>query len=236
MLPLAPGEVHVWCADPTRVSAEALAALEQVLSPEERTRFAAFRVEAARTERIVTRALLRRTLSRYAPRAPTDWRFVEGPHGRLAIADGEPGFDFNVTHTPGLAAVAIARAQVGVDAESTERQVPLEIASRYFSASEVARLARMEHARACREFLRLWTLKEAYLKARGTGLSVPLSHMSFEATEGQVTAWFDPVLAEDEARWQFVSTAPTAAHLLAVAAVQDAPIVLRLEWPELGST
>ena len=97
---------------------------------------------------------------------------MRGETGRPSLAPpfAATGLHFNLAHTHGLVVLAAGRvAGVGVDVEALGKRVRLEVAERYFSAAEVAELSALPvDARAAR-FLRLWTLKESYLKATGQG-------------------------------------------------------------------
>ncbi len=138
--------------------------------------------EAGRRQFALARSLLRQVLSAYEPDvAPALWEFQSSAEGRpfLASAFDHTGLNFNLSHTEGLVALAVCRhARVGVDVEKMGR-APLAVAERYFSAAETAQLRVLPADEQARHFVRLWTLKEAYLKATGTGLAGGLSRMSF---------------------------------------------------------
>jgi len=176
------GQVDIWATIPEAVAAPQLDALAAGLSEGERVRAVGFALEAARRRFIVTRALLRRALSRYADVAPEVWAFVLGPHGKPGLqgAQAELGLRFNVTHTPGLALCAVARSDVGIDVQDITRPPPAGVGERYLSELERRALdAAPERERADRFFER-WTLKEAYVKARGLGFALPLAQIGFE--------------------------------------------------------
>ena len=172
-------DVHVWCTFCDEIRDETL--LEEygrLLSADERERRSRFVFAHDRHRFLVTRALVRTVLSKYADVAPADWTFVVNTHGRPEIAP-RPGvgmLSFNVSHTPGLVVLGVGcdRA-LGVDTEYVRaRQAPLEIADRFFAPTEVAALRALPETNRSRRFFEYWTLKEAYLKARSTGLSSPL--------------------------------------------------------------
>jgi 4'-phosphopantetheinyl transferase len=127
--------------------------------------------------------MLREILSRYAAgTAPRDWRFVRSEAGRPSLAPPyeASGLHFNVAHSAGMVAIAIGRMpRLGIDVEHESRAISLAIARRYFSAREVAALQSLPAEQQPRRLLRLWTLKEAYLKATGTGVAGGLGHMTF---------------------------------------------------------
>jgi 4'-phosphopantetheinyl transferase len=162
--------------------------LEGLLSDEEAMRRDRMAFDSGRRQQLLARGLQRLVLSKYAPEfAPRDWQFVQGAAGRPELA---PPFDatglyFNVAHTAGMVALAVGRVPfIGIDVEPLDRRVPLHVAPRYFSESEVAALQALPPEQQPRRFLRLWTLKEAYLKAVGEGLAGGLDSMTFTFDEG----------------------------------------------------
>lgn len=213
--------VDVWLTRPDRVSDPALLqSYERLLDDEERERRARFRFERDRHTYLVSHALVRTSLSRYATVAPSGWRFATAEHGRPEL---DPRHDlplrFNLSHTDGLAACAVtAGADVGVDVEATNGRVAtLEVAGRFFSPAEAADLRGLEGDDLLRRFFTYWTLKESYIKARGLGLALPLEGFSFDVSgAGPVTISFHG-LDDDPADWQFSQQWPTERHSLAVA-------------------
>ncbi len=170
----------------------------------------------------MTRALQRSVLSCYAPEiAPAAWRFVAGERGKPELAPEFTGLGlrFNVSHSALLVAMAVTRAgRVGVDVECLNaRAAPLALATRYFNAAEARQLAGSPATEQQRHFYRLWTLKEAWLKATGTGVADGLAGISFEFdAAGGVDKVVMPV--DDLARWQFWQGQPSEQHLMAIAA------------------
>jgi 4'-phosphopantetheinyl transferase len=218
-----PTEAHVWLVhDPERVPAATLDGVGQVLEEEERAKAARYLRAVDRARSIAARALLRLTLSRYAPVAPTGWRFVENRYGRPELAEVPPGAEglrFNVSHTDGLVAVAVTRGRdIGVDVEHLDRTLSHAIPERFFSPQEVADLRRHPEADQHRVFFDYWTLKESYIKARGMGLALPLDDFTFHLDgDAPPRISFAPALRDDPARWQFAQTSPSRRHRLAVA-------------------
>jgi 4'-phosphopantetheinyl transferase len=218
-----PHEAHVWLLpDPEPASPAQLAGLAAILDEEERARAARYLRPEDRVRSIAARALLRLMLSRYAPVAPSAWQFVTNRYGRpeLVHVPAEAGdLRFNVSHTDGLVAVAVARGRdIGVDVEHIDRPLTHDIAGRFFSPAEVRDLRRASPDEQPRVFFDYWTLKESYIKARGMGLALPLAHFSFHLRPDQPPAIsFAPPLDDDPARWQFAQAWPSARHRLAVA-------------------
>lgn len=218
---LGDGDVHVWTARPDAIEdPELLAAYERLMTDAERARQRRYLLARSRHEHLVTRALLRTTLSRYAGRDPTAWRFVENRYGRPELAPGsECGLRFNVSHTDGLIACAVTRGrEVGVDVEALDRRgQTVEVAERFFAPREVAALRALPAAEQRERFFTYWTLKEAYIKARGMGLAIPLARFWFDVgAPERIGIAFDPRLEDDPAEWQFELHRPSARHRLAV--------------------
>ena len=202
------------------------------LSPDEHMRCARFRFARDQRDYAAAHALLRTSLSRYADLAPESWQFHAAPGGKpsLVLGDGMPPLSFNLSHTDGLVACAIAGgSDVGIDVEAVERDVSDGVAERFFSESECADLRHCasEPLRA-RRFIELWTLKEAYVKAIGKGLSHPLDSIVFDvADRGSIL--FLPPPDVDVATWSFSLSAPTEHHCLAVAMRHDHHVVPRIQ-------
>lgn len=132
---------------------------------------------------VTAHVFLRETLSHYAPIEPADWTFQTNDYGKPAISN--PGYEnlqFNLSHTQGLVAVAVTQGKaVGVDVEQSTRNVDLQSLSRHvFAPSEVDDVLSVDESAIQRKkFFTYWTLKEAYIKARGRGLSLPLKKFWF---------------------------------------------------------
>ena len=127
---------------------------------------------------------------------------------------------FNLTNTEGLIACLIARdRELGVDVEDTQRRgETVSIADRFFSPSEVKDLHAVPEASKRDRFFDYWTLKEAYIKARGFGLALPLGDFAFRLDPPRApTIAFEPALDDDPSTWQFLQEWPTQQHRLALA-------------------
>ena len=201
-----PDSVHLWCAYPDDLlDEESAQACANLLSEDERARWQALRFERHRREYLATHALLRNALSHYGNLAPADWRFTKNAHGKPAV---EPrcGLRFNLSNALGLVVCLISgNAEVGVDVEPHPRAASIaEVAQRMFSPEELAQLRALREEEQRGRCMHLWTLKEAYVKARGIGMSLPTNKFSFlfDAT-GAVTLEIDPSLGDDPSRWRF---------------------------------
>jgi len=211
------GEAHLWLMglDNWR---PALA--EPLLNDEESLRARKLRHPDAQKNFMAGRALIRSTLSRYADVEPASWTFRSTRLGRPEIATPQSRLRFNLAHTPGLAAcVVTSDAACGVDVEWLERPLrPLRIAKHSFAPQEFKDLATRQGAELRGRFFDYWTLKEAYYKARGSGIPFRLTGARF-SLEGEAGIRFEPASSEKtHAReWQFGLWRPLASHVLAVA-------------------
>jgi 4'-phosphopantetheinyl transferase len=209
------------------------------MSPDEHERMARLIFERDRRRFLLTRALVRTTLSRYAHLPPSRWTFVENVHGRPEILDrpaGVPDLRFNLSHTEGLIACAVTIGrEVGVDVEHIGRRLTHDVAGRFFAPSEVTHLTQLPDDEQHRVFFDYWTLKEAYIKARGFGLALPLADFAFTlAPPSPPRIAFEPALDDDPATWQFTQDWPTPHHRLAVAVRRDGrdlPVRIRAVVP-----
>jgi 4'-phosphopantetheinyl transferase len=173
-------EVHVWLIDAgSEDFPQDLLALS--LSEDERERAARFKFEKDRRLYIASHAALRLLLAAYLRVAGGPIHFVSGPHGKPAL--GPPlaagGLEFNLSHSHAAAVVAFARrTAVGVDVEFAKRNFAFdEVARHFFTAGEVAALFELPPQRQREAFFKCWASKEAFLKAKGTGLSGKLDEV-----------------------------------------------------------
>lgn len=214
--------IDVWLAFYNEISEPGLhGEYRKLLTDEERSRELGFYFPDDQQCYLVTRALVRTVLSKYLAVAPADWRFTKNEYGRPEIASHECDLCFNISHTRGLIAFAIAqRRAVGIDTENMRaRPVPFEIAHRFLAPAELAELETLPPERRQDRFFEYWTFKESYIKARGMGLSIPLDEFSFHyAHERAVRIAIEPQLNDEANRWAFWQFRPTADHLLAVCA------------------
>jgi 4'-phosphopantetheinyl transferase len=212
------GDVHIRYRRAEAMDDSALASAVALLSSDERARHERIRTTSDRDEYAIAHALLRSTLSEVGDRPPTAWQFAAGPFGKPALSDPASPLSFNLSHARGLVACAVAAsADVGLDVEPITRATNWRgIASRYFSCAERDEIDRLEPARQAARFFELWTLKEAFVKALGVGLSQPLSAITFSAEQPDAIV-FAPPAGIDAAVWQFGLYAPTPEHRMAVA-------------------
>ena len=210
-------EIHLWTEEPGPMGGLDWEAALAVLDAEERRRAERFYFDRDRRIFVAAHALLRRLISSLLPAAPESWSFTVGSHGKPSIAGpiASAGLEVNLSHTEGLVAAVAARGTVlGVDVERHTRRVDLGLAGRYFAPSEVEAFEALPEEARRERFFRLWTLKEAYIKAVGLGLALPLDSFAFT---------LDPIRITIDGHgpgpvWRFWQWQPTGEHWLALAA------------------
>jgi 4'-phosphopantetheinyl transferase len=214
-------EVHLWYAATGHFDFSTYSSCRELLSPDELARCDRFRIETNRHEYAAAHALLRAVLSTYAPIRPKDWRFTAGPHGKpeLLPSAPTPQLHFNLSHTQGLAAVVVTgKGDVGVDVEWLGRSVEPRLARSVLADAEYLELERVNGAEWARTFFSFWTLKEAYLKACGLGISWSLADFSFAFNPGQAPRiHFTTRVPDVASRWLFWQDWTNAGHCAAVA-------------------
>ena len=212
-------EIHVWRLWLERAEA-GLAALTPLLSGDERRRAERYRFDRDRRRFVAARGLARVVLGDYLRRSPASLRFDLGAHGKPSLR-GERELRFNVSHSGGVALLAVSRGpEVGVDVERIEPSVPAEeLAERVFSPREREALRAVPPGRRSEAFFAGWCRKEAYIKARGLGLSLELRDFDVSLDPGEPAALLatrdDPSHA---ARWSLRDLPPTPGYAAAVAA------------------
>lgn len=222
----APSSVDVFTVRTAGAGDEVVAALSTLLSDGELARAARFVRSVDRDTFVIARALVRTTLSAYGPTAPRAWRFETNTHGCpfvVAAQAGTPRLTFNLSHTTGLVALAVTRGRlVGVDVERVDRVVREDVAGRHFAPDEVRDLRALPGDAQPRAFFEYWTLKEAYIKARGMGLAIPLADFAFTlAPPAAPVIRFVEGFDDHPGRWQFWQAWPTPEHRLALAVTRD---------------
>ena len=221
--------VHVWRA---RLDLEpaGMTRCERLLSAEERQRAARYRSQRDRRRFTVGRATVRRILAGYSGLPPSELVFEERAHGKPRLTIPRPRF--NISHADEMLILAVCEArEVGAD---VERAVPVaveELVTRFFSLRERAEFAAVPPSERLGWFFDVWTLKEAYLKALGTGLSKPLA--SFSVASRGVPAAASLSDAADpgaEERWQLRRLPVGSGFSAALVVERPPPRLVLLEW------
>jgi len=221
---LSGNEIHLYISYPERITEAALLRdYESLLTGEERSQMSRFYYVRHRHQYLVTRALVRTSLSACHEVAPAEWRFGTNGYGKPAIS--HPVIDspanFNLSHTRGLIICGIVRHRdIGVDVEDLHRntKTAFKRLSSYFSEDEIADLARLPPEQQNERFFDYWTLKEAYIKARGMGLAIPLDKFGFQFKADSLDGFtLHPDLDDDAAAWQFWRIPVDGCYRIAVA-------------------
>jgi len=212
--------VHVWQAD-LGLEAAYLRLLEQNLSADERKRASRFRFARDRARFVGARGLLREILARYLNAPPGSLRFGYGAQGKPFL-EGQSTLRFNVSHSFDSMLLAVAHMrEVGVDVEGVRNSgvATEETYNMVLSEPEKQALARFGGEDRRMTFLRFWTLKEAYIKADGRGVSLPLERIDVSAPEGRL-AVLDQATGEWRKcpRWELRTLAPVPGYVAALAA------------------
>ncbi|NTX62288.1 4'-phosphopantetheinyl transferase superfamily protein [Myxococcus sp. CA051A] len=234
-LELRPDEVHVWIVEPERIQEQRLLdAYWGLLDSGEREKQKRFRFERHQRQYLVSHALVRLTLSRYAPVAPSAWSFSTNAYGRPEVR-GEWGarLRFNLSHTDGMALVAVGLdAELGADVEDAQRPgETVEIADHFFAPPEISALRALPAAEQRGRFFEYWTLKESYIKARGAGLSLPLDQFAFHLEAGkEPRISFDARMVDTPETWRFMQLRPSERHQAAVAMRGPKERPFRVRW------
>jgi 4'-phosphopantetheinyl transferase len=214
-------DVQLWVATVAELEDPNHAAASwAVLSPGEKRHAERFYFERDRNSFLTSRSLRRHVLSHYAAVEPKQWQFTANQYGRPRIAFpllDEP-LEFNTSKCGDLVVCAVTRGLcVGVDIERLDRSVPEGVAESTFAPGEIAALQLLPLSDRDKRFFTLWTLKEAYVKARGMGLSMPLDSVAFNVTDTTCLQGHLESLAESDCdAWHFTLHSPTPSHIVAV--------------------
>lgn len=210
MMALATNTIHLYIARPDSITDERLLTrYAALLSDEERSRLTKFHYAHHRHLYLVTRALVRTSLSEYADVEPVNWQFGKNGYGKPFISQPstQTVLKFNISHTAGLVVCAITRDfEIGVDVEDRQRSTRAAFSSlfSYFSPAEIAQLESLPADQQKHRFFEHWTLKEAYIKARGAGFAIPLNQFGFHFDRDKLSAFnTHPDLQDPSEGWQF---------------------------------
>jgi 4'-phosphopantetheinyl transferase len=263
-LTIAAGEVHIWRAS-LDLPDEVLFGLRSTLSAEERERASRFYFEKDRVQFTAAHGILRDILGRYSGIAPAELQFHAGSHGKPALvgtgAEGSAvessatagSIEFNMSHSRWMALYAVSlKTPVGVDIEWVREDIEWQkIAERFFHPDETAHLGELPEPEQRKGFFQFWTCKEAYIKGRGKGLSIPtrsfavrlapggatvIGHVDADADRAGVTAKSSMVvpdgdsMIESTARWSLFTLDPAPVYAGAVAAAGGAGRLVHWEW------
>ncbi len=231
-------EVHVWRAR-LDVAPARVATLRHTLAADERARAERFRFPIDRTRSIVARGLLRAIIARYRGGEPGALAFRYNAFGKPALSDeldGDGGgIRFNLSHADDIALFAITRGRaVGVDIERVRADVTNErVAEQFFSRREVAALRALDPCVQPAAFAACWTRKEAYVKARGAGLSIALDQFDVSLAPHEPAALLASREADEALRpWTLHHLAPDPGYVGAVAVAGGRCRLTCWQWRE----
>lgn len=226
--------IDLWCTYISEIRDDSLwPRYEALLTADERARQARFRFARDQRRYLVTRALVRTALSRYAEVRPEEWTFSGGAHGRPAITRPltVPALEFNISHSADLVMLGVTSGRtLGIDVESFEaRDADIAGLDRYFAPQESAALLGLAPLERRRRFFELWTLKESYIKARGLGLAIALDAFRFELTGARdLTLHMGPQLGDSPRHWRLWQLDPRPGYVAAVCAARGEEVPPRI--------
>ncbi len=236
-LKLGDDEVHVWRAALDLKPAH-LEKLQQTLTPSERERAKRFFFQIGRERFVAARGLLRTILAYYLDMEPDQLRFSYNPYGKPDLApefDGH-GLRFNMSHSHEVTLIAITRGrEIGLDIELIRPDLAYEqIARRFFSPGEVATLLALPPNLRQEAFFVCWTRKEAYIKARGEGLSYPLDQFEVSLVPGEPAALLmTQGFPREASRWSIYDLDPGPGYAAALAIEGHGLACNQWQWSEV---
>ena len=216
-------ETHVWLARPQLfIYADRIADFLAQLDPSERDRYHRFFFDKDRHHFLSAHILVRTALSQYVNISPKNWKFTANKYGRPEIASeiDAPPLRFNLSHTNGLVACVVSyEIDCGIDAEEIRSLASyLSIARQMFTKEEYESLTKLPADRQYEAFFNYWTLKEAYIKARGLGLALSTTSFQFFIdASNKVSILFKEDAHDHNGAWQFQLMRPTDDHVVALA-------------------
>lgn len=218
-------EIHLWLIDQAVFSEDELRQeCWEWLTKSEQKRYRRFYFDRHRKQLLLGRYLIRSVLSQYTECiAPAEWRFLENDYGKPFVDPDQNSNSlfFNLSHSGNRLVLAVARHEfIGVDIERSDKQRRVaKISDRFFSGEEVKDLLALDGDQQLNRFYELWTLKEAYIKACGLGLAIPLQQFSYSfPAVNKLAVSFDAVRGDDARDWQFWQIDLVSDYELALAA------------------
>ncbi|TEW55972.1 4'-phosphopantetheinyl transferase superfamily protein [Psychromonas sp. RZ22] len=182
--------IDLWFIDPNTISAQSIQDLSSVLSHSEAEKLAQYKNKSAQHTALVTRSISRIILANYTQLSASEISFVRNQHGKPELEKNINNVQFNLSHNHHLIVMAVCvNDDIGCDIESPLRKVNIEpITRRYFSKQEHKQLIELNDEKKQQRFFELWTLKEAFVKATGVGISLGLDTFHFSFNKNKLTS------------------------------------------------
>jgi 4'-phosphopantetheinyl transferase len=222
--------VDVWCVQEQAVTDGCL----NVLGHQEHHRLQSIQHPHTASMYGFSHAFTRVVLSSYEPSiSPVQWRWVYGTHGKPYVDMSYHGLEkplfFNLSHTQGCVVCVVSRdVEVGVDVENISHEHPFEaLAQRYFAEAEAEHVASVSVSEKARVFYTYWTLKEAYLKACGMGLTMPLRKCVIPWQEEACWCVLESSAAQGLPGAVLFKSVLGSSHRMAVACVSESSVQMR---------
>ena len=227
LLALHNNDIHLWSISPQSISNPiTINALRNILKPSEIDKIERYRHPEAQHNALITRAFIRIVLSQYAALQPQDWLFDIAKNGKPEINNSPLALRFNLSHNDSLIVCAVClKHDIGCDVENLSRRTNIEtISKRYFSAAEYQSLKNLPGELRRPRFFEYWTLKEAFVKATGLGLSQGLDSFSFAIEPATNTGFNDNIRLNfsektseyNKQDWYSCLTYPDTTHCIAI--------------------
>ena len=219
-LNLSENDIHIWLTRKSLIPAALVRDYYGLMDELQRARNLRFSRQDLRDSDAITRALQRTVLSKYADISPSELVFSKAAAGKPYISAPNTNLSFNLSHTSEWIVCAVARHPfIGIDIEHCERKVALvPLAERFFSHQEYQDLLRLAAVKQKNRFFDYWTLKEAYIKARGEGIALGLNRFGFEfASNDKIGLYCDRELQDTPQLWHFGLSSSQGDHRMALA-------------------
>lgn len=232
-LTLSAHDVHVWRASLSAPETR-LTDFHAILADDERARAARFRNPLHGNQYTIGRGVLRMLLGRYLNRLPQEIRFSYSYYGKPFIEDAAETLRFNLSHSQDLALYAFTyQREIGIDIEYMRSVASHDqIAEQFFSPNEIRALRTLPADQQTIGFFNCWTRKEAYIKAHGEGLSLPLDQFDVTLIPGEPAALLETRVASDRAdRWALHALLPGPNYRAALAVEGHGWQLSTWQWP-----
>ena len=235
---LSDNEIHLWSLAPQKITDQTqLDALKKLLSPDEIQKVQRYKLPKAQNNALITRAFIRSVLALYTDQQPQDLAFTITEHGKPELSNSPIPLRFNLSHNNALIICAVCLTyDIGCDIESLQRKITIEsIAKRYFSTPEYQSLQALNPTEKQTRFFEYWTLKEAFVKAKGVGISFGLDKFSFHIEKSTAEpekikfndnidlTFYDEKHLKNQQDWYNCLTYPDQTHCIAICVDRKSP-------------